>query len=66
MDTKVETAADGSQTLGLTPDKDSLATATCPVPVDPTSTLAVTTGTWVQNSAYPDSLVRAGVEVEHL
>ncbi|WP_328835911.1 hypothetical protein [Streptomyces europaeiscabiei] len=57
MDTKVETAADGSQTRVLTPDKDSLATSTCPVAVDPTSTLAVTTDTWVQNPAYPDSQV---------
>ncbi|MFF5307637.1 hypothetical protein ACFY5F_50700 [Streptomyces sp. NPDC013161] len=55
MGTRVETAADGSQTLVLTPDKDTLATATCPVTVDPTSTLAVTTDTWVQNPAYPDS-----------
>lgn len=57
MDTKVETAADGSQTLVPAPDKDSLATATCPVTVDPTSTLAVTTDTWVRNPAYPDSQV---------
>ncbi|WP_416960786.1 DNRLRE domain-containing protein [Streptomyces sp. Agncl-13] len=55
--TKVETADDGSQTLVLTPDKDFLATATYPVTVDPTSTLAVTTDTWVQNPDYPDSQV---------
>ncbi|MGQ4434308.1 DNRLRE domain-containing protein [Streptomyces sp. SAS_260] len=57
VDTKVETAADGSQTLVLTPDKDFLATATYPVTVDPTSTLAVTTDTWVQDPDYPDSQV---------
>lgn len=57
VDTKVETAADGSQTLVLTPDKDFLATATYPVTVDPTSTLAVTTDTWVQTPDYPDSQV---------
>ncbi|MFI1294414.1 DNRLRE domain-containing protein [Streptomyces sp. NPDC020792] len=57
VDTKVETAADGSQTLVLTPDKEFLATATYPVTVDPTTTLAVTTDTWVQNPDYPDSQV---------
>ncbi|WP_249125997.1 DNRLRE domain-containing protein [Streptomyces sp. A2-16] len=55
--TKVETADNGSQTLVLTPDKDFLATATYPVTVDPTSTLAVTTDTWVQTPDYPDSQV---------
>lgn len=55
--TKVETAADGTQTLVLTPAPDFLATATYPVTVDPTSTLAVTTDTWVQNPDYPDSQV---------
>ncbi|MFF4302361.1 DNRLRE domain-containing protein [Streptomyces sp. NPDC001601] len=55
--TKVETASDGSQALVLTPDQDFLATATYPVTVDPTSTLAVTTDTWVQNPDYPDSQV---------
>ncbi|MEU6349816.1 DNRLRE domain-containing protein [Streptomyces sp. NPDC047072] len=55
--TKVETAADGAQTLVLTPDKDFLATAQYPVTVDPTSTLAVTTDTWVQTPDYPDSQV---------
>ncbi|MFF4509149.1 DNRLRE domain-containing protein [Streptomyces sp. NPDC001401] len=57
LTTKIETASDGSQTLVLTPDKDFLATATYPVTVDPTSTLAVTTDTWVQNPDYPDSQV---------
>ncbi|MGW3139916.1 DNRLRE domain-containing protein [Streptomyces sp. NPDC001139] len=55
--TKVETADDGSQTLVLTPAPDFLATAQYPVTVDPTSTLAVTTDTWVQNPDYPDSQV---------
>lgn len=59
VDTKVETAADGSQTLVLTPDADYLARADLqyPVTVDPTSTLAVTTDTWVQTPDYPDSQV---------
>ncbi|MFE7860675.1 DNRLRE domain-containing protein [Streptomyces sp. NPDC057403] len=57
VDTKIETADDGSQTLVLTPDKDFLSTATYPITVDPTSTLAVTTDTWVQNPDYPDSQV---------
>ncbi|MGY4742873.1 DNRLRE domain-containing protein [Streptomyces sp. ATMOS53] len=55
--TKVETAPDGSQTLVLTPDADFLATAAYPVTVDPTTTLAVTTDTWVQGPDYPDSQV---------
>ncbi|MFG2942670.1 DNRLRE domain-containing protein [Streptomyces sp. NPDC048282] len=55
--TKVETTDDGSQTLVLTPDPEFLATATYPVTVDPTSTLAVTTDTWVQNPDYPDSQI---------
>ncbi|WP_369030600.1 DNRLRE domain-containing protein [Streptomyces adonidis] len=55
--TKVETAADGSQSLVLTPDTSFLATATYPVTVDPTTTLAVTTDTWVQNPDYPDSQI---------
>ncbi|MFE7954461.1 DNRLRE domain-containing protein [Streptomyces sp. NPDC057413] len=55
--TRVETAADGKQTLVLTPDRDFLAKATYPVTVDPTTTLAVTTDTWVQNPDYPDSQV---------
>ncbi|MGW0950021.1 DNRLRE domain-containing protein [Streptomyces sp. NPDC002623] len=55
--TKIETASDGTQTLVLTPDKDFLATATYPVTVDPTTTLAVTTDTWLQTPDYPDSQV---------
>ncbi|ELP63431.1 DNRLRE domain-containing protein [Streptomyces turgidiscabies] len=56
--TKVETAEDGAQTLVLTPDagyftKNKL---TYPVTVDPTSTLAVTTDTWVATN-YTDSQV---------
>ncbi|MEU4089562.1 DNRLRE domain-containing protein [Streptomyces aureus] len=57
VDTKIETSEDGAQTLVLSPDKDFLATATYPVTIDPTSTLAVTTDTWVQNPDYPDSQV---------
>jgi len=53
--TTVETAGDGRQTLVLTPAADFLATATYPVTVDPTSTLAVTTDTWVQTPDYLDS-----------
>ncbi|MHC3473272.1 DNRLRE domain-containing protein [Streptomyces sp. 7R007] len=55
--TEIETAADGSQTLVLTPDQDFLANATYPVTVDPTTTLAVTTDTWLQTPDYPDSQV---------
>ncbi|MFF4888124.1 DNRLRE domain-containing protein [Streptomyces nigra] len=57
--TKIDTAADGSQTLVLTPDAEFLAKQdlTYPVTVDPTSTLAVTTDTWVQTPDYPDSQV---------
>ncbi|WP_443066227.1 DNRLRE domain-containing protein [Streptomyces sp. NBC_01262] len=55
--TKIETAGDGSQTLVLTPAADFLATATYPVTVDPTSTLAVTTDTWIQYPDYPDSQI---------
>lgn len=55
--TKVETAADGSQTLVLTPDADYFTQdLTYPVTVDPTSTLAVTTDTWVATN-YTDSQV---------
>ncbi|MFE3853604.1 DNRLRE domain-containing protein [Streptomyces griseorubiginosus] len=59
VDTKVETADDGSQTLVLTPDPGFLADSdlTYPVTVDPTSTLAVTTDTWLQTPDYPDSQV---------
>ncbi|MHB9862312.1 DNRLRE domain-containing protein [Streptomyces sp. YIM S03343] len=56
VDADIETAADGSQTLVLTPDADFLAAATYPVAVDPTSTLAVTTDTWVATN-YTDSQV---------
>ncbi|CAL9502991.1 DNRLRE domain-containing protein [Streptomyces sp. enrichment culture] len=56
VDAEIETAADGAQTLVLTPDADFLADATYPVTVDPTSTLAVTTDTWVATN-YPDSQV---------
>ncbi|MEV5847796.1 DNRLRE domain-containing protein [Streptomyces sp. NPDC051985] len=56
--TKVETADDGSQTLVLTPDADYFTQdLTYPVTVDPTSTLAVTTDTWVQTPDYTDSQV---------
>ncbi|MGW0855914.1 DNRLRE domain-containing protein [Streptomyces sp. NPDC002690] len=56
--TEIETAADGSQSLVLTPDEDYFTQdLTYPVTVDPTSTLAVTTDTWVQNPDYTDSQV---------
>ncbi|MFJ4007918.1 DNRLRE domain-containing protein [Streptomyces sp. NPDC090023] len=57
--TRVETGKDGAQTLVLTPDAKFLAdpALTYPVTVDPTSTLAVTTDTWVQTPDYPDSQV---------
>ncbi|MFE2039811.1 DNRLRE domain-containing protein [Streptomyces sp. NPDC059477] len=56
--TSVETAADGSQTLVLTPDSGFFdQDLTYPVTVDPTSTLAVTTDTWVQTPDYTDSQV---------
>ncbi|MFG2948480.1 DNRLRE domain-containing protein [Streptomyces adustus] len=57
VDTKIVTAADGAQTLVLTPDPTFLATATYPVTVDPTTTLAVTTDTWLQTPGYTDSQV---------
>ncbi|MFI6245398.1 DNRLRE domain-containing protein [Streptomyces sp. NPDC051016] len=58
VDTKVETADDGTQTLVLTPDADYFTQdLTYPVTVDPTSTLAVTTDTWVQTPDYTDSQV---------
>ncbi|GGN40011.1 hypothetical protein GCM10011578_087130 [Streptomyces fuscichromogenes] len=56
VDTRVEQDADGAQTLVLTPDPEFLATAHYPVTVDPTSTLAVSTDTWVATN-YPDSQV---------
>lgn len=57
VDTKIETGTDGGQTLVLTPDADFLARTdlTYPVTVDPTSTLAASTDTWVQTPDYPDS-----------
>ncbi|MGW1365073.1 DNRLRE domain-containing protein [Streptomyces chartreusis] len=55
--TRIETGKDGGQSLVLTPAPDFLATATYPVTVDSTSTLAVTTDTWVQTPDYPDSQV---------
>ncbi|MFD8395398.1 DNRLRE domain-containing protein [Streptomyces sp. NPDC059680] len=55
--TKIETADDGKQTLVLSPAAHFLAAATYPVTVDPTSTLAVTTDTWVQTPDYLDSQV---------
>ncbi|WP_307790501.1 DNRLRE domain-containing protein [Streptomyces actuosus] len=58
--TTIETAADGSQTLVLTPDTAFLDSAAYPVTVDPTTTLAVTTDTWVQNPDYPDSQISSG------
>ncbi|MFJ9971329.1 DNRLRE domain-containing protein [Streptomyces sp. NPDC090621] len=60
LSTKVETADDGSQTLVLTPDATFFAQdLTYPVTVDPTSTLAVTTDTWVATN-YTDSQVSSG------
>ncbi|MFI6284184.1 DNRLRE domain-containing protein [Streptomyces sp. NPDC051018] len=54
---KIETAKDGKQTLVLTPDpKYFTRDLTYPVTVDPTSTLAATTDTWVATN-YPDSQV---------
>ncbi|WEH40023.1 DNRLRE domain-containing protein [Streptomyces sp. AM 2-1-1] len=56
--TEVETAADGAQSLVLTPDAEYFdQDLTYPVTVDPTSTLAVTTDTWVQTPDYTDSQV---------
>ncbi|MEU6879919.1 DNRLRE domain-containing protein [Streptomyces sp. NPDC046712] len=54
---KIETAKDGKQTLVLTPDpKYFTKDLTYPVTVDPTSTLAASTDTWVATN-YPDSQV---------
>ncbi|MER6441704.1 DNRLRE domain-containing protein [Streptomyces sp. NPDC001185] len=55
--TKIETDDDGKQALVLTPAADFLAAAAYPVTVDPTSTLAATTDTWVQTPDYLDSQV---------
>ncbi|MFI8521085.1 DNRLRE domain-containing protein [Streptomyces sp. NPDC085481] len=53
----IETAKDGRQTLVLTPDpKYFTKDVTYPVTVDPTSTLAASTDTWVATN-YPDSQV---------
>jgi RHS repeat-associated protein len=55
--TKVETAEDGSQALVLTPTPEYFEQDLIyPVTVDPTSTLAVTTDTWVATN-YTDSQV---------
>ncbi|MER0427074.1 DNRLRE domain-containing protein [Streptomyces microflavus] len=57
VETRVETAGDGSQVLVLTPDADYFdRDLTYPVTVDPTSTLAASTDTWVATN-YPDSQV---------
>ncbi|MEV0740255.1 DNRLRE domain-containing protein [Streptomyces sp. NPDC050549] len=57
VDYDIETAADGTQTLVLTPDASYFdQDLTYPVIVDPTSTLAVTTDTWVATN-YPDSQI---------
>ncbi|MBM9506803.1 DNRLRE domain-containing protein [Actinacidiphila acididurans] len=54
--TSIETGSDGSTTLVLTPDPAFFAQdLTYPVTIDPSSTLAVTTDTWVQTPDYPDS-----------
>ncbi|MGW9436363.1 DNRLRE domain-containing protein [Streptomyces sp. NPDC055607] len=54
---EVETAADGAQVLVLKPDPAYFAQdLTYPVTVDPTTTLAATTDTWVATN-YPDSQV---------
>jgi RHS repeat-associated protein len=55
--TKVETAEDGSQTLVLSPDPEFFRKdLTYPVTVDPTSTLAAATDTWVATN-FTDSQV---------
>ncbi|MFD7552486.1 DNRLRE domain-containing protein [Streptomyces sp. NPDC059816] len=57
VSTRIETASDGTQALVLTPDAEYFArNLTYPVTVDPTSTLAATTDTWVATN-YPDSQV---------
>ncbi|MFG2370305.1 DNRLRE domain-containing protein [Streptomyces sp. NPDC048504] len=58
VDYDIERAADGTQTLVLTPDASYFdEDLTYPVTVDPTSTLAVTTDTWVQTPEYTDSQI---------
>ncbi|MDN3023482.1 DNRLRE domain-containing protein [Streptomyces sp. S.PB5] len=56
VDTAIEKDADGSTVLVLKPDADFLADpdVTYPVTVDPVSTLAASTDTWVATN-YPDS-----------
>ncbi|MFK0285618.1 DNRLRE domain-containing protein [Streptomyces sp. NPDC090499] len=55
VDTSIETGDDGT-TLVITPDPGFFTQdLTYPVTIDPSSTLAVTTDTWVQNPDYPDS-----------
>ncbi|MFF9400819.1 DNRLRE domain-containing protein [Streptomyces sp. NPDC014744] len=56
VDADVETAKDGAQTLVLRPEPEYFRTSglTYPVTVDPTSTLAASTDTWVATN-YPDS-----------
>ncbi|WP_327696985.1 DNRLRE domain-containing protein [Streptomyces sp. NBC_00459] len=57
VDTEIETAADGTQTLVLTPDASYFdQDLTYPVTVDPTTTLAATTDTWVATN-YNDSQI---------
>lgn len=54
--TSIETGSDDSTTLVLTPDPAFFAQdLVYPVTIDPSSTLAVTTDTWVQTPDYPDS-----------
>ncbi|MFJ6010984.1 hypothetical protein [Streptomyces sp. NPDC092952] len=56
VETSVETAKNGAQTLVLRPDPEYFGTPglTYPVTVDPTSPLAASTDTWVATH-YPDS-----------
>ncbi|WP_039939205.1 DNRLRE domain-containing protein [Streptomyces himastatinicus] len=57
VETAVETGGDGGQTLVLTPDADFFKEKLVyPVTIDPTSTLAATSDTWVATN-YPDSQV---------
>ncbi|MGW0607846.1 DNRLRE domain-containing protein [Streptomyces sp. NPDC002640] len=57
IDTEVETASDGRQALVLRPDPSYFdQNLTYPVIVDPTTTLAASTDTWVATN-YPDSQV---------
>ncbi|MFB6841300.1 DNRLRE domain-containing protein [Streptomyces sp. NPDC056361] len=56
IETRLETAADGSTVLVLAPDPEFLASpdVTYPLTLDPISTLAASTDTWVATN-YPDS-----------